>query len=68
MKRKPSKLDRIEFRLDHLEFALMNLMFVVANQKEELPKFKKSLDKAESMSKIDKDFLSLIVNDEGAEA
>ena len=68
MKEILTKLDKIEFRLEHLEFALMNLMFVVANQTEELPKFKVSLKRAESMSKKDRDLLSLVVNEEGADA
>tara|TARA_R110002012_G_scaffold103581_3_gene243601 strand:+ start:7434 stop:7649 length:216 start_codon:yes stop_codon:yes gene_type:complete len=71
MSRKPNKIIEIESRLNHIEFALMNLMYIVANQEERLPDFKKSLDIAESMSvdiKKAGDFVSLMVNEEGAEA
>tara|TARA_S200002703_G_scaffold27387_2_gene23439 strand:+ start:894 stop:1052 length:159 start_codon:yes stop_codon:yes gene_type:complete len=33
-----------------LEMALMHLMVVVANQEEELPEFKKSLEKAKELT------------------
>tara|TARA_R100001463_G_scaffold70893_1_gene124619 strand:- start:6713 stop:6871 length:159 start_codon:yes stop_codon:yes gene_type:complete len=36
-----------------MEMALMHLMVVVANQEEELPEFKKSLEKAKELTDDD---------------
>jgi hypothetical protein len=68
MKRKTNKIKDLEFRLDHIEMALLNLMFVVANQEDELPTFKKGLKKAEKISKTHKEFIDLIIKEEGGEA
>lgn len=51
-----------------LEVALMHLMIVVANQKEELPLFVESLSKAKDMSDQDEDILSMMTNNNKAEA
>tara|TARA_R100000458_G_C8111384_1_gene134024 strand:- start:62 stop:289 length:228 start_codon:yes stop_codon:yes gene_type:complete len=67
-KRKPSRLDTLQFRIEQLEIALMNLMFIVANQEEELPEFRKNLKRAESTTNKYSEILSMVVNDEGAEA
>ena len=46
----------------------MNLMFVVANQEKELPKFKKSIAKAEEMANASDALGSLLINNNKAEA
>ena len=63
-----SKVEDINFRLSQLELALMNLMFVVANQEKELPKFKKSIAKAEEMANASDALGSLLINNNKAEA
>ena len=62
------RVEDISFRLSQLELALMNLMFVVANQEKELPKFKKSIAKAEEMANASDALGSLLINEDKAEA
>ena len=64
-KRKPNRIVKLEFRVEQLELALMNLMFVIANQDDELPD---SIKKAEELTKSHDEILSMMTNDEGAEA
>ncbi len=45
-----NRIGNIENRVMELEMALMHLMVVVANQEEELPEFKKSLEKAKELT------------------
>jgi len=61
-------LKLVEARVRELEVALMHLMIVVANQKEELPLFVESLSKAKDMSDQDEDILSMMTNNNKAEA
>ena len=68
VKRRQSKIETIEFRLEQIELALMNLMYVVANPEKELSGFKKSMEKAEKVSKKHQELFSIIINEEGAEA
>ena len=67
-KRKPNRVDSLEFRVEQIEMALMNLMFVVANPDKELDRFKKNMEKAESVAENDSKLFSMIIDDEGAEA
>ena len=67
-KRKPNRIAKLEFRVEQLELALMNLMFVIANQDDELPRFIDSIKKAEELTKSHDEILSMMTNDEGAEA
>jgi hypothetical protein len=64
----PKDIRRLEYRVEQLEIALMNLMFVVANQEEELPLFIDNISKAEKIANRDKDMISLLVNEDKAEA
>ena len=48
-----NRIDDIENRVMEMEMALMHLMVVVANQEEELPEFKKSLEKAKELTDDD---------------
>ena len=64
----PKSIKRLEYRVEQLEIALMNLMFVVANQEEELPLFIDNISKAEKIANRDKDMISLLVNEDKAEA
>jgi hypothetical protein len=48
-----NRIDDIENRVIEMEMALMHLMVVVANQEEELPEFKKSLEKAKELTDDD---------------
>ncbi len=48
-----NKIDDIENRVIEMEMALMHLMVVVANQEEELPEFKKSLERAKELTDDD---------------
>ena len=48
-----NKIDDIENRVIEMEIALMHLMVVVANQEEELPEFKKSLERAKELTDDD---------------
>ena len=67
VKRK-SKVKELEFRIEQMEIAVMNLMFVVAYPERELSDFKKNMERAEKVSKKQDDMLSIMVNEEGAEA
>ena len=64
----PKNTKNLEYRVEQLEIALMNLMFVVANQEEELPLFIDNISKAEKIANRDKDMISLLVNEDKAEA
>ena len=64
----PKDIRRLEYRVEQLEIALMNLMFVVANQEEELPLFIDNISKAEKIANRDKGMISLLVNEDKAEA
>ena len=64
----PKDIRSLEYRVEQLEIALMNLMFVVANQEEELPLFIDNISKAEKIANRDKDMISLLVNEDKAEA
>jgi len=64
----PKNTKNLEYRVEQLEIALMNLMFVVANQEEELPLFIDNIRKAERMANKNKDIISLLTNDDKAEA
>lgn len=64
----PKNIRSLEYRVEQLEIALMNLMFVVANQEEELPLFIDNISKAEKIANRDKDMISLLVNEDKAEA
>jgi len=66
--RETGSLKLVEARVRELEVALMHLMIVVANQKEELPLFVESLSKAKDMSDQDEDILSMMTNNNKAEA
>ncbi len=50
-----------------MEMALMHLMVVVANQEDELPEFKKSLEKAKELSN-DASLISGLLSSNKAEA
>ena len=67
-KRKPNRVDSLEFRVEQIEMALMNLMFVVSNPDKELDRFKKNMEKAESVAENDGKLFSMIIDEEGAEA
>ena len=67
-KRKPNRIDKLEFRLEQLEIALMNLMSVIANQDDELPRFIDNMQRAEELTKSNDEIFSMMTNDEGAEA
>jgi hypothetical protein len=67
-KRKPNRIDKLEFRLEQLEIALMNLMSVIANQDDELPRFIDNMQRAEELTKSHDEIFSMMTNDEGAEA
>ena len=64
----PKNIRSLEYRVEQLEIALMNLMFVVANQEEELPLFIDNISKAEKIANRDKGMISLLVNEDKAEA
>ena len=64
----PKDIRSLEYRVEQFEIALMNLMFVVANQEEELPLFIDNISKAEKIANRDKDMISLLVNEDKAEA
>ena len=67
-KRKPNRIDKLEFRLEQLEIALINLMSVIANQDDELPRFIDNMQRAEELTKSHDEIFSMMTNDEGAEA
>ena len=67
-KRKPNRIDKLEFRLEQLEIALMNLMSVIANQDDELPRFIDNMQRAEELTKSHDEIFSMMTNDKGAEA
>ena len=67
-KRKPNRIDKLEFRLEQLEIALMNLMSVIANQDDELPRFIDNMQRAEELTISHDEIFSMMTNDEGAEA
>ena len=67
-KRTANRVDSLEFRVEQIEMALMNLMFVVSNPDKELDRFKKNMEKAESVAENDGKLFSMIIDEEGAEA
>ncbi len=62
-----NKIGDIENRVIEMEMALMHLMVVVANQEDELPEFKKSLEKAKELSN-DASLISGLLSSNKAEA
>jgi hypothetical protein len=62
-----NKIDDIENRVIEMEMALMHLMVVVANQEEELPEFKKSLERAKELTDDDS-IISGLLSSNKAEA
>ena len=62
-----NRIGNIEDRVIELEMALMHLMVVVANQEEELPEFKKSLEKAKELTD-DESIISGMLSSNKAEA